>query len=78
MDLDTYKNVGVAFEYIKKIEEYGIGGKPFSNIALYLTGSYNADDGVARMLLEEHIEYEVVSINASKERINNFELIIIP
>ena len=78
MDLDTYKNVGVAFEYIKKIEEYGIGGRPFSNIALYLTGSYNADDGVARMLLEEHIEYEVVSINASQERINNFELIIIP
>ncbi len=78
MDLDTYKNVGVAFEYIKKIEDYGIGGKPFSNVALYLTGSYNADDGVARMLLEEHIEYEVVSINASQERINNFELIIIP
>ena len=43
-----------------------------------MTGSYNADDGVARMLLEEHIEYEVVSINASQERINNFELIIIP
>ena len=78
MDLDTYRNVGVAFEYIKKIEDYGIGGKPFSNIALYLTGSYDADDGVARILLEEHIEYEVVSISSSQERINNFELIIIP
>jgi len=78
MDLDTYRNVGIAFEYIKKIEDYGIGGKPFSNIALYLTGSYDADDGVARILLEEHIEYEVVSINSSQERINDFELIIIP
>ncbi len=78
MDLDTYRNVGIAFEYIKKIEDYGIGGKPFSNIALYLTGSYDADDGVARILLEEHIEYEVVSINSSQERINEFELIIIP
>ena len=78
MNLDTYRNVGVAFEYIKEIEDYGIGGKPFSNIALYLTGSYDADDGVARILLEEHIEYEVVSISSSQERINNFELIIIP
>ena len=78
MDLDTYRNVGIAFEYIKKIEDYGIGGKPFSNIALYLTGSYDADDGVARILLEEHIEYEVVSINSSQERINDFELVIIP
>ena len=78
MDLDTYRNVGTAFEYIKKIEDYGIGGKPFSNIALYLTGSYDADDGIARILLEEHIEYEVVSISSSQERINNFDLIIIP
>jgi len=78
MDLSTYKNVGVAFEYVKKIEDYGIGGKPYSNVALYLTGSYNADDGVSRILLEEHIEYEVISISSSQERINSFELIIIP
>ena len=78
MDLDTYRNIGAAFEYIKKIEDFGIDGKPYSNIGLYLTGSYNADDGLARILLEEHIEYEVVSNNSSQERINNFELIIIP
>mgnify|MGYP001242273301 CR=1 FL=1 len=49
MDLSTYKNVGIAYEYVKSIEEYGIGGKPYSNIALYLTGSFYADDGAARM-----------------------------
>ena len=78
MDLSTYKNVGIAYEYVKSIEEYGIGGKPYSNIALYLTGSFYADDGAARILLEEHIEYQVVSLNTVQEDLNTFDLIIIP
>ena len=78
MDINTYQNIGFAFEYIKKIEEFGIGGKPFSNIALYLTGSFEADDGVTKMLHEEHIEYEVVSSNTRQETINRFDLIIVP
>ena len=78
MDLSTYKNVGIAYEYVKSIEEYGIGGKPYSNIALYLTGSFYADDGAARILLEEHIEYQVVSLNTAQEDLNTFDLIIIP
>jgi len=78
MDLSTYKNVGIAFDYVKSIEDYGIGGKPYSNIALYLTGSFYADDGAARILQEEHIEYQVVSLNTPQEDLNSFELIIIP
>ena len=36
MDLETYRNIGHAFDYVEKIEEYGIGGKHISNIGFII------------------------------------------
>jgi hypothetical protein len=52
MDPDTYRNLGVAYEYVEQIEEYGVGAEPFSNVGLWTTGEEADDEGVTRMLLE--------------------------
>jgi Hypothetical glycosyl hydrolase 6 len=75
MDMATYKNIGKAYEYVAKIESYGIGGVPYSNLGLWFTDLLAADEGVSNMLLESQIDYEVVNL---KENLNKFSTIIIP
>ena len=36
-DLDTYRNIGEAYAYVEKIEEFGLNGRPCSNLAVWLT-----------------------------------------
>jgi hypothetical protein len=57
MELDTYRNIGQAFQYVEQIEDYGIGGKPVSNLGLWRTGSEADDEGTARMLLETQTDF---------------------
>jgi hypothetical protein len=60
MDLDTYKNIGLAYEYVEQIEEYGPGGHPVSNLGLWRTGVEADDEGTTRMLLEIQADFCVV------------------
>ena len=70
MDMSTYRNVGAAFRYVKKIEQYGLGGTPCANLGLWWgvagatsTGEFSAGDnlrGVSQMLLENQVDFEVV------------------
>lgn len=69
MDLDTYRNIGAAFEYVEQIEDYGIGGQPFSNVGLWMTGSEADDEGVARMLLEIQRDFVVVDQGADLSQV---------
>jgi hypothetical protein len=67
MELDTYRNVGVAFEYVEQIEDYGIQAKPVSSLGLWRTGSEADDEGVARMLLETQTDFVVVPAEAGED-----------
>lgn len=74
MDLDTYRNVGAALQYVEQIEDYGPGGRPVSTLGLWLTGAYMQvagagglalgapadDEGTARMLMETQTDFIVV------------------
>jgi hypothetical protein len=60
MDLDTYRNIGVAYRYVEQIEAYGVGGRPVSNLGLWYSGSAADDEGVTRMLLETQTDFCVV------------------
>ncbi len=59
MDLETYRNLGYAYEYVEQIEAYGIGGRPVSRLGLLRTGSAPDDEGVSTMLMEIHQDYVV-------------------
>lgn len=70
MDLATYKNIGEAFQYVKKIEGYGLDGRACASLGVWWgherstsSGQYAAEPnhrGVSEMLLENQIDFEVV------------------
>ena len=74
MDIETYKNIGKAYSYVEKIEEYGPGGVPVSNLGVWLTLNDAADHGVVNMLLEMHYDFVV----ATPENLNDLDVLIIP
>ena len=36
-DLASFRNIGKAYAYVEKIEAYGLGDRPYSNLGLWLT-----------------------------------------
>lgn len=74
MDLETYRNIGKAYEYVEQIEDYGPGGAPVSKLGLWLTLDHAADHGVVNILLQLHHDFIV----ASEKNLENLELLIIP
>jgi hypothetical protein len=75
MDLETYAGIGHAYEYVEQIEELGIGGKPAASLGLWLTHSTQEDEGAARMLLEEQIDFDVVGADTD---LTAFDALVIP
>ena len=70
IDMATYGNIGHAFRYVKKIEKYGLDGTPCATLGLWWGSrgttskdNFAAEDnnrGVANMLLESQIDFEIV------------------
>ncbi len=82
MDLDTYRNIGAGYSYVRKIESYGIGAAPLTNLALLPgTGPGRAADamphaeGVSAMLLETQRDFDVVD---PTDDLTRFQTIILP
>lgn len=61
MDMSTYKNIGYAYDYVEKIEAYGIGGISIARTGLYTSESKSAIEGTVQMLLEKQINFNVVN-----------------
>lgn len=76
MDVTTYANIGYAFEYVEKIEEYGVPGRPVSNLAVLHSDNGEADEGVASMLLETQTEFEIVRPGAGIA--GHMDVVVIP
>lgn len=76
MDMDTYRNIGFAYDYVEQIEDYGVGGLPEARVGIWRSFSPAHDEGVTRMLLESHVNFNVV--NAGNEDLKPFDVIIIP
>ena len=75
IDLDTYRNIGAAFAYVERIEQYGIGGRPAARLGLWRSGSDDDDEGVSSMLLETQTDYRVV---ADDDDLSGFDAIVLP
>ncbi len=74
MDLETYRNIGKAYEYVEQIEAYGPGGIPVSKLGLWLTLDHAADHGVVNILLQLHHDFIV----ADEHNLDKLEMLIIP
>ena len=74
MDIETYRNIGQAYQYVEKIEDYGPGGIPFSQLGLWLSLDKDADQGVVTMLLETHRDFVV----ANEKNLDQLTTLVIP
>ena len=74
MDFETYTNIGKAYEYVEKIEKYGPGGTPYSNLGIWLSLDHSADQGLVNMLLQLHKDFIV----ANENNLDKLDIILIP
>jgi hypothetical protein len=74
MDMSTYRNIGEAYAYVEKIEEYGPGGIPYSQLGVWLTLNDAADRGTVNMLLEMHYDF----VPASERNLDRLTTLILP
>ena len=75
MDMGTYTNIGYAFDYVEKIESYGVGAGHFASLGVWMTLDSKADEGLTRMLLENQYNFEVVN---NKKDWGYLKTIIVP
>ncbi len=61
MNLSTYKCIQPAYEYVEKIEAYGLNSKPCSNLGVWRSFDETSDNGMANMLLEEHLDFNYIN-----------------
>ena len=89
MDLETYRIIGEAYDYVEKIEEYADGIKDTSRLGVMLlkesatkelqgaiVSDRNAsDDGVVKMLLETQMDFQIIR---DDEDLSKYDTIILP
>ncbi len=61
MEMATYKNIGHAFDYVEKIEEHGVGAAHEAVVGPWFTNQQSRDEGAARMLLENQVNFVVAN-----------------
>ena len=59
---------------LKKIEKYGPGGTPYSNLGIWLSLDHSADQGLVNMLLQLHKDFIV----ANENNLDKLDIILIP
>ena len=74
MELATYKNIGYAYEYLEKIAPFCYGGESVADLGLYCSASEDVNSGVSNILLQDQIDFGVVTNN----NFSDFDTVIIP
>ena len=60
---------------MKKIEAYGVGGRPISKLGIWRSFVQTCDEGLTKMLLENQIDFDVANFC---EDLKKYEVIIFP
>lgn len=60
MDMETYRGIGYAYRALEKIEPWVYPAQSTAKLGVYLSGNSSSDEGLHRMLLEGHIDFEIV------------------
>jgi len=74
LETATYENIGYAYNYVEKIEAYGVGAKHLATTGVYLGRDNPSIEGTVRMLLEKQVNFNMVN---TLEDWSVFETIII-
>lgn len=60
LDVETYKCIGTAYKALEAIEPWCWPSESTGSLGVYLSGNEDSDEGLHKMLLEGHIDFEVV------------------
>lgn len=60
MDMETYRCIGHAYRALETIEPWCYPAGSTSDLGIYLCRNAASDEGLHRMLLEAHIDFEIV------------------
>ncbi len=74
MDMATYRNIGEAYSYVKRIEPYGLDGQSAASLGVWLSGSDRDDQGVVNMLLETQVDFDIVNADSDLHGIETIVL----
>ena len=75
MDMETYRNIGVAFRALEKIEPYAYPTASTADVGVYLAGDEACDQGLQTILLESQISFDVV---LEGDDLSVYRLLILP
>jgi hypothetical protein len=73
MDLETYRAIGEAYAYVEQIEDL-IAAQPYATLGVWRTGVEAHDQGVVNMLLEAHLDFDLVRPD---EDLARFETVVL-
>ena len=74
MEMQTYENIGYAYDYLEKISPFCYGGEPVANIGLYCSDKADVNEGVSNILLQHQIDFKIIADN----NFSDFDTVIIP
>ena len=74
MEMQTYENIGYAYEYQKKIAPFCFGGEATARLGLVMSREGAPTEQVSKLLMENQIDYDIVFDND----FTPFETVIVP
>ena len=75
MDMETYRCIGHAYRALEAVEPWCYPAKATAQLGVYLSGNEPSDEGLHRMLLEGHIDFEVVQPG---DALDGYRALILP
>lgn len=75
MDMETYKIIGRAYRALEAIEPWAYPAQSTATLGIYLCGNEESDEGLHSMLLESHIDFDVVMPG---DDLSSYKALILP
>lgn len=75
MDMETYRLIGHAYRALEEVEPWVYPAQSTAKLGVYLCGKAASDEGLHAMLLENHIDFEIVMPG---DELSRFEALILP
>lgn len=75
MDMETYRLIGHAYRAVQAVEPWCYPAQSTATLGVYLSGDEASDNGLHRMLLEAHVDFDVVMPG---DDLTRFEALALP
>ena len=74
MEMQTYENIGYAYDYLEKIAPYCYGGESTARLGMLYGSNGLANQGVSMILAENQIDFDLIHDN----NFSRFDTVILP